>query len=276
VPASSLTTVQSGVFYTGSDARSVTMASVDDPAQVYTLAWFFSPEIIADQTIARSFQLGQTTFNVKFGTYQSFTARSGQTYRLRYAVFPYRTGDTIHFRGGTTTVAAAIEALRSEFETASAPPPPVMMPPPPPVSMTFDQAHAPESLPMWPESAAIDGNPLTNYSSLYFTSETPDRPVFLHGAWDAARTISKITLAARMDHGTALGFPTLYNVYVAKEDDSGWDMVAGGIDWQPDASGRVLVPIAPRTTHGVLVVPVKLGSDGFTYYFQLAELSAAP
>ena len=152
----------------------------------------------------------------------------------------------------------------------------MMMLPPPPLSMTFDQAQAPEALPMWPGLGGDRRQPAHRLQQPGLCERYgPDRPVFLHGAWDAARTISKITLTARMDHGAAIGFPALYNVYVAKEDDSGWDMVAGGIDWQPDASGRC-GRIAARTTHGVLVIPVKLGTDGYNHYFQLGELSASP
>src|SRR6185369_9942074 len=66
VPASSLTSppIRNGVFYYDGDTRWVTMASADDPAQVYTLAWFYSPELKADQTIAPSWQLSNTGFNV--------------------------------------------------------------------------------------------------------------------------------------------------------------------------------------------------------------------
>jgi len=141
-------------------------------------------------------------------------------------------------------------------------------------AMGFDVAKAPESLDAWPASAAIDANPLTQYSSGYFENDTPDRPVFLQGGWSTPRTISKITLSARMVNGSPLAFPAVYDVYVAKPDNSGWDLVAGSLTGQPDRSGHVLIPITPRTTHGVLVIPLKLNTDGTDYYFQLAEMSA--
>ena len=131
---------------------------------------------------------------------------------------------------------------------------------------------------LWPSDQAIDGRADTAYSSAVFASSVNDRATYL-ASWVgvAPKVVQQIWLGARYDvDGATLGFPKLYEVYLTSPDNSSWQLV-GTYSVQPGADHVAAIQLdAARTTYGVMIKPVSVGTDGGGgHYFQLGEIGLA-
>ncbi len=299
-------TFENGKYYANHKTNWVTFSNAEDSSQVYTLAWYISPELRQYQTEADVVQLQQSMFNVKFNAQVFFRAATNVTFNIRYAVFPFGIDETIRFRESRKTVHEAIQILKNEIEGSSAAttpaapvtppaaptpvpaspadaPPvaasPVAMPPAAPTVVTttpplFNVATTTDVIPGWDPQQAIDNNGATAYSSGGFSTAIPGNNMNLHVSYanGAKHTGTAILLQARIVGTTAVGFPKVYNVYV--EENGQWVPVAIGLTFAPNAEGRVLIPLNRTVqTNGVLIIPYELGQDNEgTYRFQMADI----
>ena len=131
-------------------------------------------------------------------------------------------------------------------------------------------AAASEATAGLPATNVVNNTQATLYSSLAFTTSTPNRPIWLAGWWeDGKSTVTKIALKARLINGAAVCFPKKYTLHATSPDNKTW-VALGEFTNQPDASGDAIIEIGQRDCHGVLITPTVLSADPYgNHYFQL-------
>ena len=126
---------------------------------------------------------------------------------------------------------------------------------------------------LWPSKAAIDNNYTTSYSS-NVSAVADGSGTYLIARLAQLMPISRLILRARMANGRPQGFPKLYEVFVADDNDPNRWIDIGSFGQQPDSLGVVSIDLGGfYLTQAIKIVPRVMGTDDYkNYYLQVAEL----
>jgi subtilisin family serine protease len=136
-------------------------------------------------------------------------------------------------------------------------------------------------IPGWSPDNAYDGVPGSVYSS--YNHGTPYATEWIAG-WLLARSpayaVSELRLLPRqapVPSFCPLAFPALYSLYLTNTANTAWNFL-GTYTTQANCvpGDTVVIPVPPNlgVTWGVHMVAQQLNTDGYTYYFQIADVEA--
>lgn len=143
----------------------------------------------------------------------------------------------------------------------------------PATDYTTNWASATSAYPGWPESNLYDGNTGTCWSSSLYS--TPDHTESVSYSWSqGTQNVNYVKILPRYSGGNALSFPV--NFYVYYWNGSSWVMMTSYTNYPIPFRGDWIILNFPSTvsTNLINIQATKLGSDGGSYCFQLAEVKA--
>lgn len=123
----------------------------------------------------------------------------------------------------------------------------------------------------FPGTNLVDQTPDTSFKSPAVANPTTTVSA---SAWTAAGNISatQVVMTAKMVNGKARGFPAQYGIYVAASNGASW-ILLGVYAIQPDAAGKVIIPVSNLVTSALTVTATTLGSDlNSGYNFELVDV----